>query len=65
MASTLVGYAENALDRTVFEDGGQASMHSVAHTRAWGGDGSCVVTAILRIVDYEIVVDKWLSPVCS
>ena len=54
-----------ALDRTVFADGGQNGTFSVSHTRAVGDFGTCVVTYLLRIVDYDVQIDKYAGPGCN
>ena len=53
-----------SLDKTVYEDGFQSKTFEVEHTRYDGPLGTCVATYKLAIVDYEVVVDKWLGPGC-
>lgn len=53
-----------SFDRTVFEDGFQSKVFTVEHTRYDGPMGTCVVTYKLKIVEYEVVVDKYLGPGC-
>jgi hypothetical protein len=54
-----------SFDRTVFADGGQDQTFSVSHTRAEGEFGTCVTTYLLKIVDYELHLDKYTGPGCS
>ena len=54
-----------SFDRTVFEDGFRTKTFTVEHTRYDGLRGTCVVTYRLAIVDYEVVVDKYLGPGCK
>jgi hypothetical protein len=52
-------------DRSVFLDGGLASMHTVSHVR-YAGDGvTCSSTYLLKITDYELQIDRWNGPGCS
>lgn len=60
----LGGYSTKSIDRTVFADGGQDSTFSVTHTKADGLGYRCESTAILRIVDYELKLDKLVGPLC-
>lgn len=55
----------NSFDRTVFADGGQDGTFSVSHTRAVGDFGSCVITYLLRIVDYELQFERYAGPGCN
>jgi len=54
-----------AFDRTVFADGGQDQTFSVTHTRATGDFGTCISTYQFKIVDYEVLVDRYLGPGCN
>lgn len=54
-----------AFDRTVFADGGQDSTFSVSHTRAVGDGWTCVSTYLLKIVDYELQLERTNGPLCS
>lgn len=39
-------------------------LQSVGHTRSVDGDLTCVSTVVLRIADYELVVDHATAPAC-
>jgi hypothetical protein len=54
-----------SFDRTVFADGGQDETFSVSHTRAVGEFGTCVLTYLLKIVDYELQFEKINGPLCG
>jgi hypothetical protein len=62
----LVGESsEISFDRSVWEDGGLGTFHVVEHTKAeWDGQ-TCVLTTVLKKIDYEIVVDHWNGPGCE
>lgn len=62
----LVGtVAETALDRSAFDGFGQVSLQSVAHTNSTYQGEKCVITSVLRIVDFEVVLDHWNGPGCN
>jgi hypothetical protein len=52
-------------DRSVYVDGGQANLHTVEHTRSSFDGETCVITTVLRITDFEVVLDKWNGPGCG
>jgi hypothetical protein len=54
-----------ANDRTMFVEGGQAEPQSVVHTRSTFGDQTCISSAVLKITDFEVVLDRWNAPDCS
>lgn len=54
-----------ALDKSVYEDGFQSKTFVVEHTRYDGPLGTCVATYKLAIVDYELVVERYLGPGCK
>ena len=47
--------------RGVFEADGTVVMHSMIHTRSTVGDESCTYHLVLRLADYEAVVDHVTS----
>ena len=63
--ASLGGYRTVSLDRTVFASGGQDKTFTVEHTRASGPWGRCVSTAVYKVVDYEIQMDKLNGPLCA
>jgi hypothetical protein len=54
-----------SLDKSVYEDGFQSKTFEVEHTRYDGPLGTCVATYKLAIVDYEVIVDRFLGPGCK
>jgi hypothetical protein len=60
----LGGYRTTSIDRTVFADGGQDSTFTVTHTKADGLGYRCESTTILKVVDYEVKVEKLTGPLC-
>lgn len=42
----------------------RVTFQAVGHTRSTSGDLTCVSTVVLRIADYEIVVDHTTAPAC-
>jgi hypothetical protein len=56
---------ESSFDRTVFADGGQSSTFTVEHHRATGPGYDCRYGYRLRIVDYELVSERYTGPGCS
>jgi hypothetical protein len=62
----LVGESrEVSVDKSLFEDGGLGTFQTVSHTNTRYGEVKCVLTTVLKIVDYEVEVDHWNSPECS
>ena len=62
----LVGESrEVSVDKSLFEEGGLATFHTVSHTNTRFGEIRCVLTTVLKMKDYEIVVDHWNAPDCS
>ena len=54
-----------ALDKSVYVDGFQSKTFVVEHTRYDGPLGTCIATYKLSIVDYELVVERYLGPGCK
>lgn len=54
-----------SLDKSVYVDGFQSKTFEIEHSRYDGPLGTCVATYKLTIVDYEVVVDRWLGPGCA
>jgi hypothetical protein len=52
-------------DRAVYVDGGQAHLQSVVHTRSSYDGQSCVVTNVLKITEFEVVLDHSNGPSCD
>jgi hypothetical protein len=52
-----------SLDQFRFSDEGM-DIQTVAHTRSEFGGQKCVATTVLKIVDYEVVIDHNLAPIC-
>jgi hypothetical protein len=62
----LVGESRQvSVDKSLFEDGGLGTFQTVSHTNARFGEVKCVLTTVLKIVDYEVEVDHWNAPDCS
>jgi hypothetical protein len=62
----LVGESRTvSVDKSLFEDGGLGTFTTVSHTNARFGDVKCVLTTVLKVTDYEVVVDHWNAPDCS
>ena len=53
------------LSRSLYVDGGQSDHFDVSHTISTYGDETCVITAVLRITDFEVVLDHWNGPGCA
>jgi hypothetical protein len=56
---------EVSIDKTLFVDGGLSDMHTVTHAQASFDDQTCTYTAVLKIGDYEVVLDQWNGPGCN
>ena len=56
---------QSSFDRTVFADGGQDSTFTVEHTRASGEGFDCNSGYKLKIVDYELVTERYTGPGCD
>ncbi|MFL5680294.1 MAG: hypothetical protein ACJ77B_06810 [Chloroflexota bacterium] len=54
-----------SVDKLVFDADGRTSFTSVSHTNTRLGDTKCVLTTVLKIVDFEVQVDHWNAPACS
>jgi hypothetical protein len=62
----LVGtVSENELDRSVFDGFGEVSLQSVAHTNSTYEGEKCVITTVLKKVDFDIVLNHWNGPGCN
>jgi hypothetical protein len=62
----LIGESrEVSVDKSIFEAGGLVTMTGVSHTNSRYGDVKCVITSVLKIVDFQVVVDHWNAPDCS
>lgn len=62
----LVGTSvDSSLDKSVYVDGGQVYLHTVAHTNSTYMGEKCVITTVLKKVDFEIVLDHWNGPGCN
>lgn len=55
----------NSFSRTVFAEGGQDGTFSVEHTRAAGDFGTCTITYLFKIVDYELQMERYAGPGCN
>jgi hypothetical protein len=56
---------QSSFDRTVFAEGGQSSTFTVEHHRAYGPGYDCSYGYKLKIVDYELVSERYTGPGCS
>jgi hypothetical protein len=56
---------EVSIDKSLYVDGGLSDMHVVTHAQASFDDQTCTYTAVLRIDDYEVVLDQWNGPGCN
>jgi hypothetical protein len=54
-----------SVDKLLFDVDGRTSYTTVSHTNTRLGETKCVLTTVLKIVDFEIQVDHWNAPVCS
>lgn len=62
----LVGESrEVSVDKALWEEGGLGTFQTVSHTNARFGEVRCVLTTVLKVVDYEVQVDHWNAPDCS
>jgi hypothetical protein len=62
----LIGQSRTvSIDKSLFEDGGLVTFTTVSHTNSSFGDVKCVLTTVLRVKDYQVVVDHWNAPDCS
>ena len=62
----VVGSSDvRSIDSSLYEDGGQVRTQSIVRTQASFGDQTCVTAVVFKMVDYEVVVDRWNGPDCS
>ena len=62
----VVGSSDvRSIDTSVYEDGAQVRTQSVVKTRVSFGDQTCVSTLVFKMVDYEVIVDRWNGPDCA
>jgi hypothetical protein len=56
-----------AFDRSIYADSvdGPNSTFTVSHLRARADGSSCIYTYILRIVDFELQIERLNGPTCS
>jgi hypothetical protein len=60
----VASYRTTTFDQLQMDDDGLFTVQSVGHTRSIDGDLTCVSTVVLRIADYEVVVDRATVPNC-
>lgn len=56
---------ETSFDRTVYVDGGQASTFTVEHGKTSGPGYDCVYGYQLKVVDFELVSERYTGPGCD
>jgi hypothetical protein len=56
---------ERSLSRTVYVDGGQVSTFTIEHGRATGPGYDCVYGYQLKVVDFELVSERYTGPGCA
>jgi hypothetical protein len=54
-----------SLTRSLYVEGGQSDHFGVSHTMSTYGDETCVITAVLKVTDFEVVLDHWNGPGCA
>ena len=55
----------SSVDKTVFDDGFQSKTFTVRHVRYDGPEGKCISTFQVKVVDFEVEVDRYLGPGCK
>jgi hypothetical protein len=62
----LVGQSRQiSLLKSLYVEGGRSDLFEVSHTNSTYGDETCVISAVLRITDFEVVLDHWKGPGCA
>jgi hypothetical protein len=56
---------QTSFDRSVFVEGGLSSIFTVEHQRASGPGYDCAYGYKLKIVNYELVTERYTGPGCS
>ena len=56
---------ETSYDRTISTDEGQISLFTIEHGKAVGDGYDCVYGYQLKIVDYELVSERYTGPGCN
>jgi ABC-type transport system substrate-binding protein len=54
-----------SVEKTVFEDGFQSKTWTIRHVRYDGPEGTCISTYQVKVVDFEVQVDRFLGPGCK
>ncbi len=52
-------------DRSIYVDGGLATLREVSHTKYAGEGVTCTSTYLLRITDFELQMERWNGPGCA
>ena len=55
----------SSVDKTVYEDGFQSKTFTVRHVRYDGPEGTCISTYQVRLVVFDVKVDRYLGPGCK
>lgn len=65
-AGTVIGQSrERSMSRTLYVDGGQVSLFTIEHGKATGPGYDCVYGYQLKVVDYELVSERYTGPGCA
>ncbi|MFL5749341.1 MAG: hypothetical protein ACJ767_01855 [Chloroflexota bacterium] len=55
----------SSVEKTLYEDGFQSRTFTVRHTRYDGPEGTCISTYQVKVVDFDVVVDRFNGPGCK
>jgi hypothetical protein len=56
---------EVSLLKSLYVEGGRSDLFEISHTKATYGGERCVITAVLKITDFEVTLDHWNGPGCA
>jgi len=55
----------SSIERTVFEDGFRSRTFTVRHVHGVDTAGACIYTYQLKVVGYDVTVDRYQGPGCK
>jgi hypothetical protein len=55
----------SSVEKTLFEDGFRSRTFTVRHTRYDGPLGTCISTYQVKVIEFDVIVDRFNGPGCK
>ena len=55
----------SSVEKTLYEDGFRSRTFTVRHTRYDGPEGTCISTYQVKVVEFDVIVDRFNGPGCK